>query len=109
VVRINPYYAARTIEASIPDCRNSVINWLDLRHQTMPAAIRGAVINRAARDIEEVDVNEAVNSLPRPKSAAILFASSAFLLIVLVFLLCQHPDQGPHALDPQGRGGRYRN
>ncbi|MFM7538435.1 MAG: hypothetical protein ACKO9Z_02125, partial [Planctomycetota bacterium] len=124
VVRINPYYAARTIEASIPDCRNSVINWLDLRHQTMPAAIRGAVINRAARDIEEVDVNEAVNSLPRPKSAAILFASSAFLLIVLVFLLgpgtfastltrgltpwtpkAVVADTGIEIIDPQGGDG----
>src|SRR5947209_9458292 len=29
--RINPYYAARQIEQTLPDAKNSVVNWLDLR------------------------------------------------------------------------------
>src|SRR5262245_11085002 len=28
--RINPYYAARKVEETIPDAKNSVVNWLDL-------------------------------------------------------------------------------
>ena len=46
--RINPYFAARQLERTLPDAKNSVVNWLDLREQNLPPAIRGAVGQRAA-------------------------------------------------------------
>ena len=41
--RINPYFAARQLERSLPGSKNSVVNWLDLREENLPPAIRGAV------------------------------------------------------------------
>ena len=48
--RINPYYAARQLEETIDDPKNSVINWLDLKGRELPGAIRIAVGQRAARN-----------------------------------------------------------
>ena len=39
--RVNPYFAARQVEADAPGAKNSVVNWLDARSQPLPAAIRG--------------------------------------------------------------------
>src|SRR5262249_15204349 len=49
--RLNPYYAAVHLEKTLPGAKNSLVNWLDLRDQQLPAAIRGAVGSRAARDM----------------------------------------------------------
>ena len=40
--RINPYFAARQLERTLPGAKNSVVNWLDLRDEDLPSAIRGA-------------------------------------------------------------------
>jgi hypothetical protein len=61
VRRLNPYYAARQVEQVLPAAKNSVINWLDLRHETMPNAIRGAVSHRAAKDIAQANLEEAIS------------------------------------------------
>ncbi len=59
--RINPYFAARQLERSLPGAKNSVVNWLDLRDENLPSAIRGAVGQRAARDLGEADLEKAVS------------------------------------------------
>jgi hypothetical protein len=59
--RLNPYYAARQVEHVLPGAKNSVINWLDLRHETMPSAFRGAVSHRAAKDIAQANLEEAIS------------------------------------------------
>src|SRR5690349_8820374 len=38
VRRINPYYAAIQLENTLPDAKNSVVNWLDLRDEKLPSA-----------------------------------------------------------------------
>ena len=38
--RLNPYFAARKMEQLIPGAKNSLVNWLDLKDQALPAAIR---------------------------------------------------------------------
>src|SRR5262249_25889883 len=58
---LNPYYAARQVEHVLPGAKNSVINWLDLRHETLPSAIRGALSHRAAKDIGQANLEEAIN------------------------------------------------
>ncbi|HJT78493.1 MAG TPA: DUF4175 family protein, partial [Gemmataceae bacterium] len=59
--RINPYYAARHIEQSMPGAKNSVVNWLDLHGQPLPPAIHGALAQRAARDLARVDLDQAIS------------------------------------------------
>ncbi|MBY0524967.1 MAG: hypothetical protein K2R98_16295 [Gemmataceae bacterium] len=58
---VNPYYAARQVEQTLPSAKNSVVNWLDLRHEKLPAAIRNAVGVRAAKDIGQVNLDQAIS------------------------------------------------
>jgi len=62
--QINPYYAARKVEQFVPGAKNSVINWLDLRDRKLPPAIRGAVGQRAARDLGKADLDQALSGRP---------------------------------------------
>jgi hypothetical protein len=59
--RINPYFAARHLEQVVPGAKNSVVNWLDLRGEPLPPAIRNAVGQRAARDLQQADLEEAIS------------------------------------------------
>jgi hypothetical protein len=59
--RINPYYAARKVEATVPGAKNSVINWVDLHDQKLPPAIHSAVGQRAARDLGRADIDRAIS------------------------------------------------
>jgi hypothetical protein len=59
--RINPYYAARHIEQSVPGAKNSVVNWLDLHARPLPPAIHSALSQRAARDLARVDLERAIS------------------------------------------------
>src|SRR5205814_5356424 len=52
---VNPYFAALQVEQTLPKAKNSVINWLDLHEQPLPASIRSAVSHRAAEDLSEAD------------------------------------------------------
>lgn len=60
--RVNPYYAAQQVERTIPEAKNSVVNWLDLRAQPLPPAIRVAVSQKAARDISQADIEHAISA-----------------------------------------------
>jgi hypothetical protein len=59
--RVNPYYAARRLEQTLPEAKNSVVNWLDLRREPLPPAIRGAIGQRAAHDAASASVDEAIS------------------------------------------------
>src|SRR5260370_4461327 len=61
VRRLNPYYAARQVEQVLPGAKNSVINWLDLRHETMSSAIRGALSHRPANDIPRAHLRDGIS------------------------------------------------
>ena len=52
--RINPHYAAKQVEQAVPGAKNSVLNWLDLRDESLPPAIRSALVQRAAKDLGNV-------------------------------------------------------
>jgi hypothetical protein len=60
--RVNPYYAARQLERTLPDAKGSVINWLDLHERPLPQAIRASLGARAAKDLTRADVDEAISS-----------------------------------------------
>jgi hypothetical protein len=59
--RVNPYYAARQLEKELPGSKNSVVNWIDLREQKLPGVLRGAVGQRAAKDLAHADVERAIS------------------------------------------------
>jgi hypothetical protein len=84
---INPYYSAHTLEAVLPECRNSLINWLDLRHQPMPLAIRGALVKRALKDVHDVDIAESVQALPQSRMPGTMFSLAAIALVLLLVLM----------------------
>jgi hypothetical protein len=57
---VNPYYAARQVERTIPGAKNSVVNWLDLHDRNLPPAIRQALSHKAAIDLDHADIDAAV-------------------------------------------------
>lgn len=61
--RINPIYAAHTIEQSGPTLKNSLINFLLLRghREEVPAAVYQAMEHRAAADLAQVHIESAVD------------------------------------------------
>jgi hypothetical protein len=61
---INPYFAARQIESQIPQAKNSVVNWVDLRGEPLHAAFRHAIGRRAASDLSTVNLEQAIQSRP---------------------------------------------
>jgi hypothetical protein len=87
--KINPYFAARRIEQKIPDARNSVVNWVDLRHEPLPAAFRYAIGQRAARDLSNIDVEQAIQS----RSAFWLGWTALALLGIVLMLYILSPRQ----------------
>src|SRR5947209_9879987 len=58
---VNPYYAARQLEKTVGGAKDSVINWLDLHDQPLPAAIRNSLSFRAAQDLKHADPDRAVH------------------------------------------------
>jgi hypothetical protein len=86
---VNPYYAARRLEQTIPDAKNSLINWLDLRGEAMPPVIRGTLSRKAAKDLTAADLENAV-SARRP---AWLAAVTGGLLLVLLVWYLMAPGQ----------------
>src|SRR5262245_49426314 len=59
---VNPYYAALQVEQTIPDAKNSLVNWLDLHDDNLPQGVVNAIGERAADDLKESNVDEAINS-----------------------------------------------
>jgi len=84
--RINPYFAARQLERTLPGAKNSVVNWLDLRGEDLPSAIRGAVGQRAARDLGRADLEKAVNAR-RTYVAGAVAAVCALAFLIAFFTL----------------------
>ncbi|GIW80877.1 MAG: hypothetical protein KatS3mg105_2684 [Gemmatales bacterium] len=76
---INPYFAARQIEAALPEAKNSVVNWLDLKGQPLAPAFRRALSQRAAKDLARVDLEEAISG----KRALWALAVAGLLFVVL--------------------------
>ena len=81
--RINLYYAARAVEGVVPGAKNSLVNWLDLHDETMPAAIRAALSQRAAKDLAGADLEQAISG----RRAVWLTAVTSVLVFVMFGVL----------------------
>jgi collagen type III alpha len=87
--RVNPYYAAKQLEDTIPGAKNSVINWLDLKAEQLPGAIRSAVGQRAARELTQTDPDKAIDT----KGNWVLGGVLAALAVGLLILFALGPNQ----------------
>ncbi len=82
---INPRFAARKVEQTIPDAKNAIINWVDLKEEDLSDAVRLAVGARAVEGVSDGDVNRVAESrgiVWLAVAAGLLFAGLA-----VVFLL----------------------
>jgi hypothetical protein len=89
-LRVNPYYAARQVEQQLPEAKNSIVNWVDLHAQPLPPAIRGALGQRAAKDLSRVDLDRVISGR-RAAWMGGLAAASLAAFIVSFFLLGPSP------------------
>ncbi|MBP7937124.1 MAG: hypothetical protein KA354_20965, partial [Phycisphaerae bacterium] len=81
VRRINDLYAARLIEHAHPDLRNALVDAIQIsRHREVPGSIRFAVMDRAVRDLDQVDVRRIV-STRRLRLGAWVNAGAVVLLL----------------------------
>jgi collagen type III alpha len=76
---VNPYYAARQVEQTLPDAKNSLVNWLDLHDDNLPPTIVAALDERAAEDLKETDVDQAI------RSSSLMWLAGITLGLVLGF------------------------
>jgi hypothetical protein len=83
--RVNPYYAARQIEQTLPNTKNSVVNWLDLRHESIAPAFRSAIGHQAAKDLADADLEQAIST--RRTSWLGGIALGLFLTLLIFFVL----------------------
>ena len=95
--RINPVFAAQTIEQGRPTLKNSLINFLLLRShpQDVAPVVYRAMEHRAAADLLKVPVDHAVDRGRIVHLACVLAARGRGL----------RPLPGPLAQEPAGLGG----
>ena len=82
---VNPRYVARQVEGTMPESKNELINWVDLREQDMAGSVKSALADRAAAGFGDADVESAVRSrkfLWLGGTAALLVAVLAVLFLV---------------------------
>jgi collagen type III alpha len=86
VRRINPIYAAETIEKSRPSLKNSLINFLLLRghREEMPQVVYQALQQRAAADLTQVHADTAVDRARVIRLGYVLAGTLALFCLYLV-------------------------
>jgi hypothetical protein len=83
--RVNPYYAARQVERTLAGAKNSIVNWVDLHDEPLPATIRGAVGQRAAKDLAHADLERAISGRRAGWAGAV--AGVCFVAFLTAFIL----------------------
>lgn len=86
---VNPYYAARRLEETVPEAKNSVISWLDLRNEALPPALRKTIGSKAAHDLDEADPEHAVDRGP----TRVRLALFGILTLGMLVLIAARPGQ----------------
>ena len=83
VQSVNPIYAALILEQAIPDAKNSLVNWVDLKNDRIPESVKLALGKRAAKDLKPHEDEEFVSS----KQLFMIGTLAGFLFFALVILL----------------------
>ncbi|MFM8931657.1 MAG: hypothetical protein ACKOS8_07260 [Gemmataceae bacterium] len=109
IFKVQPLYVAHEIERHLPGCKNSLINWLDLRESNLPAAVKIAVANRALRDLEGVEPAELVRDhAPASRVKWALGASAVALVLLIATARGNSLNRLAEALMPFDGGGLFR-
>ncbi|MCA9043540.1 MAG: hypothetical protein KDA69_04420, partial [Planctomycetaceae bacterium] len=89
---INTLYAARQIEKKFPELKNSLLSWAELQGsgRAIPPEIQAAIEKRAAREMSQQNVDEAVDR------RVLLWMSYALLGVIAVF--CIYSWQSPKSV-----------
>jgi hypothetical protein len=87
--RVNPYYAARLVEQNLDADKNSLVNWLDLHEEPLVPAFHTAITNQAARDLDKVDLEQAIANKPN----VYVLGAGGVLMVLLLFLFAASPRQ----------------
>jgi hypothetical protein len=89
--RINPLYAAARVEETIDDAKNSVTGYVEAQENDhVHAAVKAAMSARAARAVDDADVNEAIDHRSLLVAGGVLVA---FLLTLGVLFFVFRPTQ----------------
>jgi hypothetical protein len=80
--RVNPYFAARRLEDTLPGSRNHVINWIDLHGEKVPSVLKTTLGQRAAKDLAKADVDTAIST----RRALTVGGTAGFLAAVFISL-----------------------
>ena len=107
--KVQPLYVAHEIERHLPGCKNSLINWLDLRESNLPAAVKIAVANRALRDLEGVEPAELVRDhAPASQVKWVLGASAVAVVLLIATVKGNTLNRLAEALMPFDGSGLFR-
>lgn len=87
---INPVYAAVLLERLIPDAKNSVVNWVDLRDEKIPESVRHALGRKAVNDLSQHE-GEEVLSTRNFMILACVAGSLFFILAMMILILGKNP------------------
>jgi collagen type III alpha len=63
---VNPRYVARQVEATMPQSKNELINWVDLQEQEMAGSVKSALASRAAAGFGDAAVRLAAHAGLQP-------------------------------------------
>ena len=90
--RVNPIYAAHTIEQGQPSLKNSLINFLLLQGERarLPVPVYEAIERRAAQDLSTVPADSTVDRSPVIRAGYVLVGTGHDLL-PLQLVLAQEP------------------
>lgn len=84
--RVNPLYAAVMVERTIDDAKNSVVGYVEAQERAdVHPAVKAAMGARAAKTVDDADVNRAVDHRSLVYAAGVVIA--LFLALVVLFFL----------------------
>jgi hypothetical protein len=90
--RVNSFYAAKTIESSEPNFKNSLLNYLDLRkkREQLPKHALAAIERKAVGDLTKVEIDAVVNQRR--------FMQTAYVLSAIVVIFCLYALLTPKSI-----------
>ena len=81
---VNPYFVAHQLEGTLPDAKNSLINWLDLHDEDLPAAFRKNLSTNAAEQLQESDLDQPIATRRNRLMLGALAPPTLGLVILLI-------------------------
>ena len=78
---VNPLYAAKQVEDTVADAKNSIVNWVDLQDKELSDGVRAVVSAKAAKQMKEADLDRA------GESKRLLWLSGAVGTLVVVLAI----------------------